>query len=837
MQMNYIGIDLGTTNSAICSYDGSTVTSYKSPENYAVTPSAIYIDRRCRYYYGVPAYRRAASSPDNVALHFKRFMGTDTPIAIPAARLVLSPEECSAEILRYLYAYLPEEIRASGTAGTVITVPAAFDQMQRDATLSAAELAGIGKVALMQEPVAAVMSVMRVSRQDGVFVVYDLGGGTFDIAIAQSNGGHVDLLDHDGIKMCGGRDFDRLIVEKIVTPWLQAHFKLPEGSISGGEYRRVLRLAAYAAENAKIQLSFGPSALVSLSEDEIRLEDQAGSPIYLDIPIERPAFLELIKEHIDQTIAVTREALRRTGLTSNDVNRIVFIGGPTQFKPLRDYICAQIGAPEDTKADPMTAVAEGAAVFAESIDWSAATRSRKATRSAVAISSALGLSFEIASRTPEPRASIIARCDERHLNGEHFQIDNLDSGWSSGRIKLSDRVLCNVQVPAMGTNSFRASLFTARGDPVPGAEDRLTITRTAASIDAIPAAHSVGVEIRETLYSSATKLRWLIRKGDPLPKKGRAVFKAAEGLPASSTGALIFKLYEGEIANCPTDNHFIGSFKLRGVDFETGMIGVGDDLVCDYEVADSGHVSCAVSVPSVGSTIVSGNIYSRQEGQMDFRKCQPRIQDDAEATLQKIQQIELRVHDRELERARRLLDQAHAACENPSADPEALKEASQHVQRARTALSAVRLQHLPKIRQAELDRAVQVFHEVAREHAKPAEETAFDAMTRTAERLVSDSSGDFDNVLDQMRDTTWGIMWRQDAFVAATFERFSAQPYLFPDQRAYTALLEQGTGCLAGAHYDRLREVVGRLYALKATGDSTDELRPANIVWGGGDAH
>jgi molecular chaperone DnaK len=834
--MNYVGIDLGTTNSAICSYDGSTVTSYKSPENYAVTPSAIYVDRRCRYY-GVPAYRRAASSPDNVALNFKRFMGTDTPIAIPAAQLVLSPEECSVEILRYLYAYLPEEIRAAEGAATVITVPAAFNQMQRDATLSAADLAGIGRVALMQEPVAAVMSVMRASRQDGVFVVYDLGGGTFDVAIAQSNGGHVDLLDHGGIPMCGGRDFDRLIVEKIVTPWLEANFKLPEGSISGGEYRRVLRLATYAAENAKIQLSFSPSALISLSEDEVRIEDQAGQPVYLDVPIERPAFQALIREHLDQTIGETREALRRTGLTNNDVNRIVFIGGPTQFKPLRDYICAQIGAPADTKVDSMTAVAEGAAVFAESLDWSTSSRSRKATRGAVTVSSALGLSFEFASRTPQAKTGIVARCDGRHLHGECFQIDNSDNGWSSGRVKLSDGEACDVHLPMMGANSFRVTVFTATGDPFPGAEERLTITRTAASIDAIPAAHSVGVEVREKLYSSATMLRWLVRKGDPLPKKGREVFKAAEGLPASSTGALVFKLYEGEIENCPTDNHFIGSFKLRGLDFDTGAIRVGDDLVCDYEVADSGHVSCAVSVPSVGSTIAGGNIYSRQEGQMDFTQCQPAIQADAEATLQKIQQIELRVQDRDLGRARRLLDQAYAACENPSADPEALKEASQHVQRARTALSAVRLQHLPKIRQAELDRAVQVFNEVAREHAKPAEETAFDTMTRTAERLVSDSSGDFDNVLDQMRDTTWGIMWRQDSFVAATFERFSAQPYLFPDQQAYSALLEQGSECLAGAHYDRLREVVDRLYALKAMGDWTDELRPANIVWGGGDAH
>ena len=110
-------------------------------------------------------------------------------------------EQCSAEILRSIHAYLPEDVRRRDD-GTVITVPAAFNQMQKDATLSAAEMAGIGTVALLQEPVAAVMSVMRKRSSDGVFVVYDLGGGTLDVALAQSVSGRVSLIAHGGISMC-----------------------------------------------------------------------------------------------------------------------------------------------------------------------------------------------------------------------------------------------------------------------------------------------------------------------------------------------------------------------------------------------------------------------------------------------------------------------------------------------------------------------------------------------------------------------------------------------------------------------------------------------------------
>lgn len=186
---HFVGIDLGTTNSAICSYDGTETRIWKSPEQNDVTPSALYFDRRGNKYVGKRAYDSAAQNPDNAAVLFKRLMGTSTPVHIAAMKEDKTPEECSAEVLKVLFGYLPEEMRNDAETGTVITVPAAFNQMQKDATMQAANLAGLGKVALMQEPVAAVMSVMRARKTDGMFLIYDLGGGTLDIAIAESMGG------------------------------------------------------------------------------------------------------------------------------------------------------------------------------------------------------------------------------------------------------------------------------------------------------------------------------------------------------------------------------------------------------------------------------------------------------------------------------------------------------------------------------------------------------------------------------------------------------------------------------------------------------------------------
>ena len=363
--MSFIGVDLGTTNSVICTYDGETVRLYKSPDQHDVTPSAIFIDKRGNKYVGSRAYNNAARDPDNAATLFKRLMGTSTPVRLPGVNLTMTPEQCSAEILRVLFGYLPEEIRKDESGGTVITVPAAFNQMQKDSTMSAADAAGIGRVALMQEPVAAVMSVMRHRKSDGVFVVYDLGGGTLDIAVAEGISGRVSVLSHGGIAMCGGRDFDLILFDNVVKPWLRTHFDLPEDFSTGEKFKSLRRMAVWATERAKIELSQKDKAAITLPETELSVKDLSGKEIYLDIPIDRGRFDQLISSKVEESIVAARETLEKAGLSSHDVERIVFVGGPTHYKPLRDKVAFELGIAPSTDVNPMTAVSEGAAIFAE----------------------------------------------------------------------------------------------------------------------------------------------------------------------------------------------------------------------------------------------------------------------------------------------------------------------------------------------------------------------------------------------------------------------------------------------------------------------------------------
>lgn len=493
---NFVGIDLGTTNSAICSYDGSETRIWKSPEQNDVTPSAIYIDRRGNKHIGKRAYDSAPLYPDNTAVLFKRLMGTSTPVEFPAVNLIKTPEECSAEILKVLFGYLPEELRNSPDTGTVITVPAAFNQMQKDATMQAATMAGLGNVALMQEPVAAVMSVMRARNADGIFLIYDLGGGTLDIAIAQSIGGRVSLLAHSGIAICGGRDFDRVLMDNIVLPWLFEKFELPENLSGDPEFKPLMRLATWATERAKIELSARPDCVINLDS---QFKDRNGDEIYLDIPLSRDTYDKLIAERVNESIESARETLKKAGLTSHDLERVVFVGGPTNYKPLRDKVCFELGIPGSTDVNPMTAVAEGASLFAESIDWGTKSHSRKSTRGQISSDGDLAVSFNYISRTPNSKAKIVVQLAGQADSGSEVQIDSIDTGWTSGRLPLKHGVTIDVTLAKAGDNTFKVFVFDSMGGPIALQQDKITITRTAATVDAIPASHSIAIEALEKL--------------------------------------------------------------------------------------------------------------------------------------------------------------------------------------------------------------------------------------------------------------------------------------------------------------------------------------------------
>ena len=829
---NFVGIDLGTTNSAVCSYDGSETRLWKSPEQNDVTPSAIYIDKRGNRYVGKRAYDSAPHSPDNSALLFKRLMGTSTPIHLSALNITKTPEECSAEILKVLFGYLPEEIRNDQDTGTVITVPAAFNQMQKNATMQAADLAGLGKVALMQEPVAAVMSVMRVRNTDGMFLIYDLGGGTLDIAIAENLNGQVNLLAHGGISMCGGRDFDRSLVDSVVRPWLLENFDLPENFSVNPNYKSLIRLAAWATERAKIELSAQENAVITLSETETRVRDLNGNEIYLDIPLHRDTYNKLIAERVDESIAAARETISKACLSPHDLERIVFIGGPTNYKPLRDKVAFELGVPGSSDVNPMTAVAEGASLFAESIDWSSRSRSRKSTRGQISSGGALSLSFNYIARTPNSKTKIAVQLIGQVAAGSEFQVDCIDTGWTSGRLPLKHGTIIDVTLAKNGDNTFKTFVFDPSGGPIALEQNIIVITRTAASVDAIPASHSVGVEVLEKLGGKPT-LAFLVRAGESLPKKGQTTFKAAESLKSGAASSLNLNIWEGEIPDPISDNRYIGVLKISGSDFDDGVIPAGADLVCEYEILDSGTINIEVSVPSIGGTFHSGkNFYSRIEGQPNYTVDAAIVVQEGERTLDRIDEISAVVNDPKLDQARQKLEPA-ISLDPDETETEKSQEAREKVLEAKKLLSEIRKEHLKEIRRIDLNGVVTFFDLHIRQFARPSEASAFDNLAKTAQRSIDQNDKAFEYHLDALKGKNFEILWRQDWFVVERFKYLIKTPSVFADKHRFEELALMGTQFMRDDDIEKLRTVVAQLSMLQIGGFSDNEMLDiVNIIRG-----
>ena len=824
----YIGIDLGTTNSAICSYDGTTVRVWKSPEQNDVTPSAIYVDKRGNRYYGNKAYNQAPYNPNNSATLFKRFMGTSTKIELEAAQLSLTPEECSAEILKVLYGYLPEEIRNDPETAVVITVPAAFNQMKKDATLQAARMAGINNVALMQEPVAAIMSIMRASKQEGIFLVYDLGGGTFDVSIAENINGKVNLLAHGGVEMCGGRDIDRMVFNQVVVPWLRSNFTLPEDFLINRKYKTFCRVAQWATERAKIELSANETSTIALSEGEARTTDEDGNEMYLDIDLSRQQVDGIIADLVKETVEATRETMNKAGLSANDIERIVFVGGPTNYKPLRDKIAYELSLPANIDVNPMTAVAEGASIFAESIDWSSNTHSRKAANEV--IKTDIDLSFKYTARTPNDSAKIMCVLGN-DLNGYTIEFTSSDTGWSSGSAALKNNMMVSLPLNKNGENAFTVKVMDEFGREQPIGTNTIVITKTLATIGAIPASHSIGVEVIDKL-GGVPELMFLVEEGDALPKKGTLTVKAGQTLKAGTNDSINIKLWEGNIQSPITDNRFIGMLKITGTDIDSGVVPTGADIECEYEILDSGTINLEVSIPCIGASFANRNFYSRQEGQIDLTDIDS-IAEQGRQVLDRIDSMAEKVDDPQLAEARKKAERAANLDSQPQSEAEDVQKANNDLLDAKKLINKTRQANLKTIRQMDLDSCVEFFNEIVRQFATEAEEQAFDNLTRTAQRSIDRNDTDFDNILDSMKTKNTMILIRQDWFIVDWYQRSVTSPSNYSDVARFRQLKQLGDQALANDDIDQLRRVLFELLSIQIHADSgTGMFDIANIIKG-----
>ena len=355
MSAPIIGIDLGTTNSCVATLEGGQAVVIPNSEGSRTTPSVVAFTKDGARLVGITAKRQAVTNPHRTILSVKREMGSDWTKKIDKEKY--TPQEISAFILQKLKAdaedYLGQEVKQA-----VITCPAYFTDAQRKATRDAGRIAGLEVLRIINEPTAAALAYGVDKEEDQTILVFDLGGGTFDISILDiylvDGQPQIEVKATSGDNRLGGDDFDEVVIE-----WIVAEFKKSTGIDLSGDVQAMSRLRE-AAEKAKIELSATGSTQVNLPF--ITMRD--GQPEHLDMNLSRAKFEELIGPLIERTIGPTRQAMKDAGLKKGNVDKVLLVGGSTRVPAVQIAIEKEVGKDPFKGINPDEAVAVGAALQA-----------------------------------------------------------------------------------------------------------------------------------------------------------------------------------------------------------------------------------------------------------------------------------------------------------------------------------------------------------------------------------------------------------------------------------------------------------------------------------------
>lgn len=552
------GIDLGTTNSAIGVLKGTEVEIIRNNEGFEYTPSAVFIDRNNGMIVGRGAKQRLDIDPDNSKAEFKLQMGTDAQYLFARSGRNLRPEELSAEVLKSLKADVKQRIGEDVTAA-VITVPAAFELPQCKATNEAAKLAGISFSPLVQEPVAAAMAYGFQSESDSVFwLVYDLGGGTFDAAVIRMHEGMIQVVNHGGDNQLGGKLIDWAIVEQFLIPAASKEFRLTDFRRGNPKWSKAIAKLKLAAEEAKIRVSRDEISEIVIDP---LCQDDDGEPVTFEYDLRKADVERVAEPFISQSIRICRKVLADQKLDSRNVEKLLLVGGPTLTPYLRERLADPhegLGIPLDYTQNPLTVVARGAAIFAGSQRLTSS-----APKNIAAGSYAVELEYNPVGPDPEPLigGQVIAGGNGQSLIGYTIEFINTESRpqWRSGRVQLAANGAFTTTLWAEKgkLNNFQIELCNQTGTKCELSPNHLTYT-VGASMDSPMLIHSVGLALANN------ELKIFLEKGTHLPAKKGISLKLAERVrKGQEEDAIKVPVVEGENKRADR-NQLIGYLIVEG---------------------------------------------------------------------------------------------------------------------------------------------------------------------------------------------------------------------------------------------------------------------------------
>lgn len=574
----FVGIDLGTTNSAVAVFDGQAVQLVRNAQGGNLTPSVVRIDGRGGVTVGARARRFLESDPNHTRAEFKRLMGTGTALEFGASGQRKRPEELAAEVLKSLLADVREQTGVAPQCA-VISVPALFEVPQSAATSEAARLAGLTRVELIQEPIASALAAgWRADEGPGKWLVYDLGGGTFDASLLETSEGFLRVVGHEGDNFLGGRDLDWAIVEwAIGQVQAQQGVKLSRADSSQAGAMRKLKVAA---EEAKIEL--GRAAETSLTLPSVV------EGVDVDLVLDRATLESLAAPLVERSIAVCRRLLERCGVRDGELRRIVLVGGPTAMAFLRQRVSEELGAPVSEGLDPMTLVAQGAALFA-------ATAGLDGRPPRAEAQAAHKLLLHYPPMTSDICPHVIGRLLERGPGSALARLRLVrEDGWRSEEVSLDEdgTFVATVELQPRQASVFRLEARAANGESVTVTPASVTIVQGLTITDP-PLSRSIGVALAND------SVRVYFERGTPLPARRTFVHTTVEGVARGSSACILkIPVVQGEMPRAHLCR-LVGTLEIQGGDLPASL-PVGASVEVTLEVDRGGKLSARAMIPALG---------------------------------------------------------------------------------------------------------------------------------------------------------------------------------------------------------------------------------------------
>lgn len=590
------GIDLGTTNSAVAVLNGVAPEIIKNNERDAdITPSAVYIDKKGTMRRGESAKSRIDDSPGDVFLEFKRRMGTDYVYKFKSSGQQRKPEDLSAEILKSLKEDVQQKTGET-LDSSVITVPAAFELHQCDATRKAAQLAGFKDSPLLQEPVAAALAYgFQTDGKKAYWLVYDFGGGTFDSAVIKAEDGSIHVVNHGGDNFLGGSDIDWAIVEDLLVPRLLQEHELEDFSRAhagwddkAGAPRKWYKPFAQlkrVAEMAKIELS----RLEETTIQTVRFTTPDGEEIEFECELTQPEIIRIAEPIIQRSIDITKRVLQEKNLPKESVERIILVGGPTKAPYFREMLKAGLRIPLDHSVDPLTVVAKGAAVFA-------GTQKPVAGPKAAPVQGEFTVDLKhkpVGVDSSPIVGGTVSGPSPQDLTGFTIELVDSKTQWRSGKIPIrADGVfMTNLHAEKGERHTYLIELCDPTGRKQKVTPDRLTYT-IGAVVEEQPLPNSMGVALANNEYDK------LFEKGRGLPLKATRDYRTVHAIRQGQTGEFFrIPIVEGE-NELADRNRYIDAIHIDGTNIRRDL-PAGTEVEVTLRMDESRLITVTAYVPTL----------------------------------------------------------------------------------------------------------------------------------------------------------------------------------------------------------------------------------------------